>query len=68
MSLPSRPIGPVPADTTQVARAAFPKGSRYMILRDELGSIYSDEQFAELYPIQGQPTLLVAGFRVLAIT
>jgi transposase len=45
----------IPADTQKVARAAFPKGSLAMKLRDELGMIYTDEQFSDLFPERGQP-------------
>lgn len=51
----TRPITPVPAETARVARAAFPKGSRYLTLRDELGHVFSDEMFAHLFPKVGQP-------------
>ena len=47
--------GPVPADTARVARAAFPKGSPLLTLRDELGTVFSDEDFAVLYSALGQP-------------
>ena len=50
-------IPPVPKTTARVARAAFPKGNRYMRLRDELGLFYQDEDFAELYPDRGQTAL-----------
>ncbi|WNZ44068.1 IS1182 family transposase [Leptolyngbya boryana CZ1] len=56
MTLHSQPVPPVPEQTAQVARAAFPKGNLYLRLRDELGSLYKDEMFAELYPIRGQST------------
>jgi transposase len=49
------PIFDVPELTAEVARAAFPKGNRYMKIRDELGTIYTDEQFADLFPKVGQP-------------
>jgi len=39
----------------RVARAAYPKGSLAMRLRDELGGIYQDEQFGSLFPTRGQP-------------
>jgi transposase len=55
MSLQSRPIRPVPEETARAAKAAFPRGNRYLTLRDELGSIYTDADFAELYPRRGQP-------------
>ena len=55
MSLQSKEITPIPEETVRVARAAFPKGNAWLSLRDELGTIYSDEMFAGLYPSRGQP-------------
>lgn len=43
--------------TAQIARAAFPKGNLYIRLRDELGTLYTDEDFASVYPRRGQPAL-----------
>ena len=45
----------IPEETAKVARAAFPKGNRYMQLRDTLGPIFRDEDFADLYAQRGQP-------------
>ena len=52
-----KPFAPseVPAETARVARAAFPKGNAYMLLRDTLGPLYADAQFAALYSERGQP-------------
>jgi transposase len=55
MSLRPQPPAPVPAETTRVARAAFPRGNRYMHMRDALGTIYEDADFAALFPSRGQP-------------
>ncbi len=55
MSLKSMSIPPVPAETARVARAVFPRGNALMQLRDTLGTIYTDEQFADLFPSHGQP-------------
>src|SRR2546421_864559 len=55
MSLRAFPGSPIPEDTVRVARAAFPKGNRYMQMHDALGSIYSDGQFAGLFSQTGQP-------------
>src|SRR2546421_3493971 len=55
MSLKAQAIYPVPQETARVARAAFPKGNLYMQMRDVLGSIYTDEDFADLFPKEGQP-------------
>jgi transposase len=48
-------IPPIPEETARVARAILPQGNRYVLLRDELGTIYSDELFADVYPRLGQP-------------
>lgn len=55
MSLKSQATAPVPAETTRVARATYPKGNVYMQMRDVLGSIYTDEDVADLFPQYGQP-------------
>ena len=55
MSLPA-PLGDViPEQTIQVARAAFPKGHPYMRMRDALGPIYTNLQFAPLFSHTGRP-------------
>src|ERR1041384_5445666 len=53
MSLNPCSIDPVPQETARVAHAAFPKGNRYMTMRDELGIIYPNDLFADLYPQVG---------------
>jgi transposase len=45
----------IPELTKIVAEAAFPKGSVFIAMRDELGPIFEDEGFAHLYPSLGQP-------------
>ncbi len=55
MALHPEPVGPVPEETARVARAAFPKGHRYLRLRDELGTIYDDACFVSLFPALGRP-------------
>jgi transposase len=57
MSLKPSPIQPVPEGTARVARAAFRKGNPLLKLRDELGAIFRDEDFADLFPKLGQPGL-----------
>src|SRR5687767_14627593 len=57
MSLKSETIPSVPEDTTRVARAAFPHGNPYLTLRDTLGRIFADADFAALFPACGQPGL-----------
>jgi len=55
MSLQARPIPPIPGLTAQVARAAFRKGNVYMQMRDVLGPFFTNDQFVDLYPNDGQP-------------
>ena len=57
MSLHPQPIAPVPEQTVRVAAAAFPKGNPYLTLRDQLGPIFQDEDFAMLFPVWGYPGL-----------
>ena len=46
---------PIPDETAKVAKAAFPNGNMYLILRDNLGAIFEDTLFKDLYPALGQP-------------
>ena len=55
MSLKPQPIQLVPKQTADVARAAFPKGNPYLIFRDEMGVIFQDDDFLDLYAQDGQP-------------
>src|SRR5437868_8939426 len=55
MSLHPTPTTPVPAETARVAHAALRPDNLCLRIRDELGPIYTDEQFADLYPKDGQP-------------
>ena len=57
MSLRPDPIHPVPEETARVARAAFRKGNPLLELRDQLGAIFRDEDFADLFPGHGRPGL-----------
>jgi transposase len=57
MSLKPGPIPPVPQETVRVARAAFRKGNPLLELRDELGAVFADADFADLFPKRGQPGL-----------
>lgn len=50
-----QPVPLIPETTARAARAAFPKGNRYLTLRDELGTVFGDAMFAHLFPEVGQP-------------
>ena len=56
----------IPAETERVAHAAFPKGSPIMHIRDELGMLGADQDFAALFSAVGQPALSPS--RLLLIT
>src|SRR5215467_13976833 len=66
MSLKPTAIPPIPEETARVARAVFPRGNELMQLRDTLGTIYTDDQFADLFPTHGQPA--VAPWRLALVT
>ena len=54
MSLHPQEPPSVPEETIRVARAAFPKGSLCLCIADELGSIYTNDQFTALFPRRGK--------------
>jgi len=56
----------IPEETVHVARAAYPKGNLYMKMRDTLGTIYRDQDFADLFPHNGRP--VEAPWRLALIT
>jgi hypothetical protein len=52
LSLKPSPIGPVPEETARVAKAAFRRGNPLLKLRDELGAVFADADFADLFPTE----------------
>jgi transposase len=66
MSLKSSTVQSIPEETMRVARAAFPHGNAYLTLRDALGTIFTDTDFAPLFPSRGQPGL--APWRLALVT
>ena len=66
MSLHSQLTYLVPDETARIARAAFPKGSLCLRIYDELGTIFQDQDFADLFPHRGQPAQ--APFRLALVT
>jgi transposase len=67
MSLRAPLVYCLPEDTARVARAAFPKGNTYMRVFDALGPIYTNPQFADLFPKAGQPALAPAQLALATI-
>jgi transposase len=67
MSLRAPLFYQIPEQTAQVARAAFPKGNPYMRMRDELGPIYTNPDFAHRFPNNGQPAHAPAQLALVTI-
>ncbi|MET8138022.1 IS1182 family transposase [Streptomyces sp. NPDC005251] len=47
----------IPAETVRTARAACPKGTPVMLMRDRLDVVFADGDFSDLYPADGRPGL-----------
>ncbi len=54
MSMKPRGLEPIPDETRLLAHRLSPKGTLVTQVRDALGPIYSDEQFAHLFPKRGR--------------
>jgi len=67
MSLHSQAHFSVPEETQRVARAVFPKGNLYLRMGDQLGSLYCDTQFADLFPTRGQPAASPARLALVSV-
>ena len=67
MSLRAPLVYVIPEQTVAVARAAFPKGNPYMRMRDALGPIYLNSEFAALFPNTGQPAQAPAQLALITI-
>lgn len=66
MSMRRRIVPDIAEETIRIAQAAFPNGNVYMPMRDEWEGIDTDEQFADLYPADGQPS--IAPWRLALVT
>lgn len=67
MSLQAPIIYCMPEETARMAHAAFPKGNAYLRLYDALGPIYTNPQFAALFPKDGQPAVAPAQLALVTI-
>ncbi|MFJ8955193.1 transposase [Streptomyces sp. NPDC102381] len=67
VSLRPRLPGEVPAQTAEVARLAFPTGCLCARLREVLGPVFRDEDFAGLYPVRGKPAWSPAQLALVSI-
>jgi len=57
MSLQPMPFPDLPENTARVAQRAFRKGNTYLTIGDEIGHIFRDEDFQDLYAVDGAPAL-----------
>ena len=67
MSLQPLIVQRVPDETARIAHAAFPKGNPYLRLFDQLGPLYTDQQFASLFPTRGQPGIAPAQLALVTV-
>src|SRR5438876_6755547 len=67
MSLRAVPSASIPAETARIAHAAFPKGTMCMQMRDTLGPLYDDDQFAALFSSTGQPAQAPARLALILV-
>ena len=54
MSLHPHAVDLIPEATARIARAAFRRGNPVMRMRDEIGALFTDEEFAPLFPTRGR--------------
>src|SRR5918993_3684082 len=57
----------IPTMTAQVARAAFPKGCLAIRIRDALGELFEDAQFAGLFATRGRPAVSPARLALVSV-
>jgi len=55
VSMQPRPWPAVPEQTARIARAAFPKPTLAMAIRDRLGEVFADTEFATAFGTRGAP-------------
>ncbi|WP_331762123.1 IS1182 family transposase [Streptomyces anulatus] len=67
MSLRTSGSGRVPESTRRIAIAALPQGSLAIRVRDALGELFGDEDFADLFPRRGRPALSPAVLALVSI-
>jgi transposase len=67
MTMWPRPGRAIPAGTVQVARAAFPKGCLAIRIRDALGELFEDAQFAGLFATRGRPAVSPARLALVLV-
>src|SRR5919197_2674879 len=67
MSMSPRPSYAIPTTTIQVAHAAFPNGCLAIRIRDTLGELFADAQFAPMYATRGRPAVSPARLALVLV-
>ncbi|KPI01857.1 hypothetical protein OK006_7877 [Actinobacteria bacterium OK006] len=67
MSLESRDDRGVPELTARVVRAAFPKGTLAVRVREALGPLFEDESFAEAFAKRGRPAVSPGALALVSV-
>jgi transposase len=67
MTMWPRSSSTIPAGTTQVARKAFPKDCLAIRIRDALGELFEDAQFAGLFAVRGRPAVSPARLALVLV-
>ena len=57
----------IPDETVRVAKAAFPKGNRYLQLRDTFGPLFDSADFQHLFSAEGRPAEDPARLAVITV-
>jgi hypothetical protein len=67
MSLDPRSDGGVPQLTARVVRAAFPKGTLAIRIREVLGAVFDDMAFAEAFRERGRPAISPGALALVSV-
>ncbi|MCX4793468.1 IS1182 family transposase [Streptomyces sp. NBC_01242] len=67
MSLEPRADHGVPELTARVVRAAFPKGTMAVRIREALGPLFEDEAFAEAFAVRGRPAVSPGALALVSV-
>ncbi|ANZ13636.1 hypothetical protein SNOUR_01580 [Streptomyces noursei ATCC 11455] len=67
MSLRVKGLPEIPEQTVVVARAAFPKGSLAMRVRDRLAEVFADEPFTGAFGVRGAPGMAPAVLSLVTV-
>ncbi len=58
MGLKANQINQIPEDTERIAKATFPKGNRYLLVRDTFGDFFNTIDFKHLFSSEGKPAMI----------